>query len=417
MTTPHSWEKELQICTPWTIDSVSYTSSKNQEQKEIHIFLSYKRGAHFGDETGTPCPVYNTYTKTWRHRDQDEHPCFVHCKVPRIQTTEGKVKLITVPWARFESKFTLGFEAYVLHLLKQGLPLTRVCTAVHETRDRIFVIFNHWVTTAYASQHVDQNLDSIGLDKHMNNTKNRQNTLLVDLRNQRVLFVAEGKGQEVLHQIKTYLENKDINPVRIKQLCADLFDPLWTTTLKTIFPLATVYYDRFYVIQHLNEALDQVCAIEQKMQQIPLTQQRLFRTDLAVLTEKQKTRLLQLMTQFPRIETAYRLTRSFTTLWEQPLPQTAETFLDAWCLRVEKTSLAPFKKFVQTIKKNKQSILDWNTLPSMDKTVLEDIHKTGEQLKSHKSGLRNIENFSNMIYLLCGKLSFPAFQEDTDEIS
>jgi hypothetical protein len=49
--------------------------------------------------------------KTWRHLIFFEHTCLLHCSVPRIRTSEGKVRLVNVPWARKNSGFTLLFEA------------------------------------------------------------------------------------------------------------------------------------------------------------------------------------------------------------------------------------------------------------------------------------------------------------------
>lgn len=55
-----------------------------------------------------------------------QHNCYVHCKVPRIKTTEGKVLLVNVPWARHGSGFALLFEAMAMHLIEREMPVNKV---------------------------------------------------------------------------------------------------------------------------------------------------------------------------------------------------------------------------------------------------------------------------------------------------
>lgn len=417
MTNPQKWETALHISAPWKIEGSWFDPSKNKKtakQNALHISLSYTRGTHFADETGTPCPVYETEHKTWRHLNYGEQPCYVHCKVPRIQTTEGKFKLINVPWARQGSGFTIAFEAHTISLIANNQTMISICKHLGETSDRILPIFNYWVNKAYAFQHIDQNMDAIGIDEQSHRTDKHHITTLVDLNNDRVLLVVEGKAQETLQKIKAYLESKGINPLQIKHISGDFFDHTSLASTQHYFPNATLYWNRFYVLQHLNEIMDQISRTERKNIKRLAKHSALFRTAPPRLSPEQKTILLQLTTQFPRIEKAYRLKILLNTLWEQKSEQAGQTFLESWCQSVEETGLLPFKEFAQRLKKRKDNIISFTTM-STSTTVMENIHEKIHQIRSRKSGLKNIENFSNMVYLLCGKLSFPDFQECADE--
>lgn len=416
VTNTQKWETELYLIAPWKIDENPFKPSEGKEntnQDERHISLSYKRGAHFTDETGTPCPVYDTYNKTWRHLNYGKQRCYVHCKVPRIQTTEGKIKLINVPWARQGSGFTLSFEAHILHLISTGALLHTVCTNLNETLDRILPVFNYWVNSAYSSQRIDQNIDAIGIDEQSHRTGERHITTLVDLKNQRVLLIVEGKSEETLQKIKAYLESKGINPLQIKHISGDFFNQPLSADVQICFPNAILYWDRFYVLQHLNNAMDQVSSTERKNIKTLTKQRALFRTDPTHLSAEQKTTLLALTTQFPRIEKAYRLKILFNNLWEQKSIRSADAFLESWCHSVEEASLTPFKEFAQTLKKNKNNIINFTAMPT-NTNSMENIHEKVHQIRSRKSGLTNMENFSNMVYLLYGKLSFSDFLEYTN---
>jgi hypothetical protein len=52
-----------------------------------------------------------------------EHSSFIYCKVPRIKTSDGKVRLIDVPWSRKNSGFTLLFEALSMSLIEEVIEM------------------------------------------------------------------------------------------------------------------------------------------------------------------------------------------------------------------------------------------------------------------------------------------------------
>lgn len=72
---------------------------------------------------GFACPVHDTIEREWQHLNFFEHHCFLHCAVPRITTSAGKVTTVEVPWARPGSGFTLLFEAFAMALIEREMPV------------------------------------------------------------------------------------------------------------------------------------------------------------------------------------------------------------------------------------------------------------------------------------------------------
>ena len=64
--------------------------SEKDKSKELYIYIDFKKGAKFEDESGALCDVHDTTEKTWRHLNFFQHACYITCRVPRINTTEGK---------------------------------------------------------------------------------------------------------------------------------------------------------------------------------------------------------------------------------------------------------------------------------------------------------------------------------------
>ena len=80
-----------------------------------------------------------------------EHHCYLHCAVPRIKKPDGKVATVNVPWARPGSGFTLLFEAFAMALIEREMPVNRVAETLGVLPQRIWTVFNHWVTNARQS--------------------------------------------------------------------------------------------------------------------------------------------------------------------------------------------------------------------------------------------------------------------------
>ena len=56
-----------------------------------------------------------------------------------------------MPWARPGSGFTLLFEALALALIEREMPVNRVAEILKVNPQRIWTIFNHWISKAKAA--------------------------------------------------------------------------------------------------------------------------------------------------------------------------------------------------------------------------------------------------------------------------
>ena len=86
-------------------NSVSYTHLdvyKRQDDPHdmIHVTISYRHKEWIDKSTGEIFPIYDyRQERVWRHLDSMEHATFIHCRLPRIQTSDGKTHTIEVVWA------------------------------------------------------------------------------------------------------------------------------------------------------------------------------------------------------------------------------------------------------------------------------------------------------------------------------
>jgi len=156
-------EMALGLKHPWQIESVEFKAGSTQ-QAELHITVAFTRGSRFGYKDEKQCAVHDTQSRTWQHLNFFEHPCFLHCQVPRIKTDEGKVALVAVPWARSHSGFTLLFEAFSMALIESEMSFNKIGKLLQVYPQRIWTIFNYWIHKAYLADD-PSTITQLGIDE------------------------------------------------------------------------------------------------------------------------------------------------------------------------------------------------------------------------------------------------------------
>ena len=372
-------------------------------KKELHLNLGFVKGTKFADEAGIDCPVHDTVPRKWRHLNFFEHTTYIHCKVPRIKTSSGKVKNVKLPWARELSGFTLLFEAYVMALIENEMPLNKVGKLLNEDPHRMWTIFNYWIGKAYNEDTVE-NLDKLGLDETSKRKGHNYMTVAVNLDERRVINIADGKDIKAVKSIKNYLESKGVSSDQIEHTSIDL-SAAFISAIGTCFPKASINFDKFHVVQLLNKAMDEVRKKERAEHAALKGHKYTFLKNKNNLSDTRQSELSELIKLYPTLGEAYRLKELFRDLWDMKSRKDAEHFIKDWCSQVEKSGISSFIDFTKTIKSHKTGIL--NAVENkINNGILESINCKIQLAKRRAKGYRNLENFKNMIYFLCGKLKF-----------
>jgi len=387
---------------PWKLENVRL--QMDGDKKILVIDVGFQRGYTFSDPaSGAPCRVHDTVGRSWRHLNFFQHECYLRCTVPRIRTTEGKVRQVQVPWARKGSGFTMLFEAYSMLLIESEMPVNKVGAVVGEYPNRIWTIFNYWIRRAY-SQADHSGVTNLGIDETSAKKGHDYITVAVDMDQRNVLHATPGKGAATITTIKDYLEGKDAPPAQIQQVCIDL-SPSFISGVTTAFSEAMIIFDRFHVKQLLNKAMDQVRKDQRKTHQQLKGHKYTFLKANKNLTSHQQTQRQQLIEWYPLLGKAYRLKELFDDFWGMKDPDEAEGFLAFWCDLAEEAGIASFNKFATTVYAHWEGIVNY-IQTRINNGVLEGINAKIQLVKRRARGYRNTTNFINMIYFTCGKLKF-----------
>ena len=82
------YENILGLRTPWTVEAVKLDAGN----KSVEVKVKYEEGTLWASEAGERLPVYDHVERRWRHLDTCGFETAIVCRVPRVQTPEGKVE-------------------------------------------------------------------------------------------------------------------------------------------------------------------------------------------------------------------------------------------------------------------------------------------------------------------------------------
>ena len=139
------FERALHIESPWYVKKIDF----NEFEKQLILFVDFQKGSKFNYKKSDEgikgeFSVYDTTQKSWQHLNFFEHKCHIIARVPRIQTDDGKVRLIKTPWEGANSGFTLLFEALILQLAS-NMPVNKVSKLTGISNYRIWELLKKYV--------------------------------------------------------------------------------------------------------------------------------------------------------------------------------------------------------------------------------------------------------------------------------
>ncbi|HHD92454.1 MAG TPA: ISL3 family transposase [Candidatus Portnoybacteria bacterium] len=382
---------------PWYIKEIIFT----RETSRLDIYLEFIKGHKFKMDDGKKYSAYDTIDRTWQHLNFFQYKCYLHAKVPKVRQSDGKMKTQPVPWARQGSGFTLLFEAFSMLLIENEMPVNKAAKTMQIYPNRLWNIFKYWISIAHQKDTIED-LDKIGFDETSIKKGHNYVTTMVDLKQRRVLFATEGKGSDCIEKSVTYLKEKQVDISSIKQVCIDM-SPAFMSGCGKHLPDADITFDKFHVMKEVNKAMDELRKLERIGNDMLKNHKYTFLKNK--LTPKIKEERDLMLEMYPKLGEGYRLKQLFKDFWDIQDKEDAEGYLAFWCDIAMESGIFPFQKTVNTIKAHWSGIINYIE-SKINNGILEGLNSKIQLAKKRARGYKNIDNFINMIYLVCGKLKF-----------
>jgi transposase len=232
----------------------------------------------------------------------------------------------------------------------------------------------HWNTVRAAVQQAVQygrqhqqmgSVIYIGIDELSRRRGHVYVTNVYDLVNKRLLWSGEGRDKETLRRF--FREHGKALRGCIRGVCCDMWQP-YMEVLEQELPDATVVFDKFHLIRHLNQAVDTVrrqeaAALKPRHPELLKRTRYLWLKNPENLTDKQKARLGYLEQLNLRTHRAYLLKETFRELWHYRRRGWAKRFLTKWFWWATHSRLKPMRDFAWMLRKHQEGVLNYFAMP------------------------------------------------------
>jgi transposase len=417
----------LGLAVPWRVVSVEF----DEQAGRLDLGLDFARGGRFGCPVqgcaASACAVHDTVEKTWRHLDFFEHQAFLHARVPRVRCAEHGVHLVSVPWARPGSGFTMLFEVAMLTYAK-AMPIAPLARMAREHDTRIWRVIEHHVNTARAGLDF-ADVREVGMDETSARRGQDYVSIFMDLAERRVMFATEGRDAATVQAFAADLAAHGGEPAtQIERVCCDMSpafikgigehlscppaapdgDPNTGDEPTAGHHQPQIVFDRYHVVAKANEAVDTVRRAEAKTRpELKRSRYAWLKND-ANLTARQREQLSWLTRPSMQLKTARaaRWRDDFNGFYDQPTPADAQAYLRRWCYGAKRSRLEPAKEFVRLVEAHWDGIVAWQQ-SRLSNGLLEGTNSLIQAAKRRARGYRSKLKMITIIYLIAGKLPLP----------
>jgi transposase len=391
----------LGVKDPWFVSKVDLTVASGA----ITICVKFKPGHRFAcPECGAESPGYDTQKRTWRHLDTCQLQTLIETDVPRVNCKDHGVKLVKVPWAEKNSKFTLLFERFAIDVMQQ-CHITGARKILNLSWDEAWGIKERAVRRGLKRRELVA-LPKIGIDEKAIAKRHRYCALVYDLEQPRVLHVAENRREDSLDAFWASLSEAQRDS--IQAVAMDMWDPFIASVRKNLRN-ATIVFDRFHVHALLSKAVD-VVRRQENRELVAEKDMRLYKTKYLWLakTENLKpeaaAKFRELKASDLKVAKAWAMRENFLRIWSFSYPKSVAKHINHWCRWVAKSGLRPMVEAANTIMRHISNILTYLRYP-ITNAVAEGFNSKIKSIQSMARGFRNFENFRIAVMFHCGGLA------------
>ena len=346
--------------------------------------------------------------REWRDLSMRKLPLKLRYRPRRVDCPRCGVRVEEFPWAEPWARVTTALSNAVARLARE---LSWQGTA------REYGL--NWKTVAgivkRAVQYGLRNrqrppVHVIGVDEVSRRKGQVYLTVVYDLERRVLLWVGDGRTEEAVKRFFTEeMGRRRCGTLRV--VCMDMWAP-YINLVREHARNAQILFDRFHIVKHLNEAVDEVR--RSLMRRLSLKERVTFKGTRWLLLKNpwnlrphQQERLSTLVRWNTPLVRAWYLKESFQLFWIYKQSRRAEQHLRKWMSSAMRSRLQPFRKFVRLLRSHLDGILPWTRL-RLSNAAVEGMNNKIKSISHRSFGFRGAENFIAAIYHCCARLPLPA---------
>ena len=316
------------------------------------------------------------------------------------------VHVEALPWASGKQRMTRAL-AVTLATWARTLPWQQVARLFGCAWGTVASAVDEAVT--YGLAHRDlEGVTHIGIDEISRKRGHVYVTNVYDLVSQRLLWSGEERREKTLDAFFDFLGPE--RTAALEGVCCDMWQP-YVDVIKARAPNAVLVFDKFHIVRHLMDAVDQVRRDETREKgaahkALMHKTRYIWLKNPWNLTERQALRLGELERLNLKINRAYLLKELFRAFWDYTYAAWAKKYLKQWFWWATHSRLAPMRDFAWMVRRHEDDILNYFRMP-IDNGTVEGLNNKAKLVIHRAYGFRTAKNYIRNLYHCLGDLPLP----------
>ena len=369
----------------------------NEQEKRLRLWVRRKRGNRKLVCSGCGKKLSDAYDCSEREvRDLpwSGYRTTVVIEIYRVRCPDCGVRVERVPLLPSKAPYSKRFEEAV-GLACESASARQVARRFELASSTVRAIDLRYLERWQAGRRKPV-LRQIGVDENHLGKKTKFVTVVSDLETGEPIWMGRERKQETLDAFFKQ-ELSAFRRGRIEAACVDMWEP-YTNSIREYCPNCKIVYDRFHIMQHANDAVDEVRRAEffrkkGELREVVKGKRWLLLTRWKNLELSKKRLLNELFALNRKLFKAYVLKESLEHLWDYRYEGAMMNYLEKWIDQLKWQRLPAFDKLAWTLWDHMEGILNYCRTKVRFGVV--------EALNANiKSVLRRGRGYKNLHYLL-----------------
>ena len=209
----------LGLVEPWSVQHVEM----DIHRLRVDVYLAHAPDAHFAcPACGGRCGMYDHEAeRRWRHLDSCQFQTVPHARTPRVKCAQHGVRVVELPWAESNGRFTRLFEALAVDVLL-ATDVKKAASILGITWDEAWHIMERAVGRGRRAK-FNAMPALIGADEKAIAKGQRYMTLVYDLEKATVEYIGSERGQASLEAYFEAFKPRALQA--LEAICIDMWPP------------------------------------------------------------------------------------------------------------------------------------------------------------------------------------------------
>lgn len=340
-----------------------YRCEIDEERKTLKLWVRRKRGTKklICSGCGRHCgEIHDTREREVRDLPWSEYKATVVVEVYRVRCPECGPKIEKVAQLPGKAPYSKRFEEAVGDACESA-SARQVARRMGLAQSTVRAIDLRYLERWEASRRTPP-LRQMGVDELYRGKKDKFLTVVCNLKTAEPLWFGRERKKETLDEFfRSQLSSWKRK--RIEAVCVDMWAP-FRLSIEEWAPQCKIIYDKFHIIQHANDAIDEVRRAEffrQGKQKRALIKGKkwLLMSRWKNLSGAQRGDLNRLFQLNRKVFKAYLLKESLEKLWDYRYEGAMLNYLQKWIDQLRWQRLTPFEELADTLLKHLDGILNY----------------------------------------------------------